>query len=129
MGSRLKKSVVPEHVRQSLSRWKRLVKAKQGSSVTLTNATSITSLDSLIDDTNKDDDFPAQSSMEGSSSTYKDRVLQQDTSEAEGPIFEISPYNGNMEIPYNSTSELYYSLSDNDDDHDHRIASNEIREG
>lgn len=97
MGSRLKKSVVPEHVRQSLSRWR--VKAKQGSSVTLTNATSITSLDSLIDDTNKDDDFPAQSSMEGSSSTYKDRVLQLDTSEAEGPIFEISPYNGNLEVP------------------------------
>ncbi|KAJ0096734.1 hypothetical protein Patl1_29101 [Pistacia atlantica] len=131
MGSTLKKSVVSEHVRQSLTKWRRRVKAKRSSSVlTLVNATSTTSLDSLIDDTNRTDDFAAPpSSMEGSSSTFKDRVLQQDTSEAGGPIFEISPYDGNLEVPYYSDPKHYDRLSDDDDkDHDHQIASYEIRE-
>lgn len=128
MGSRLKKSVVSEHVRESLSKWQRRVKAKRSSSVTLVNATSITSLDSLIDDTNKSDDLAAPSSMEGSSSTFKDIVLQQDTSETGGPIFEISPYDGNLEAPYYSAPEHYDSLRDDDEDHEHQAASYEIRE-
>lgn len=66
--------------------------------------------------------------MEGSSFTYKDRVLWQDTSEVKGPIFEISLFNDNSEVLRYFTPELYYSLSNNEDDRDDWIASNEIRE-
>ena len=53
MGSRLKKAVVSENVRESLSKWKRRVKEKQGSSVALRESQSTSSLDSMGTDINK----------------------------------------------------------------------------
>ncbi|XP_022751467.1 MLO-like protein 4 [Durio zibethinus] len=54
MGSRFKKAVVSENVRDSLSKWKRRVKEKQGSSVALLRESrSTSSLDSMGTDMNK----------------------------------------------------------------------------
>ncbi|XVF59792.1 hypothetical protein PTKIN_Ptkin07bG0304300 [Pterospermum kingtungense] len=48
MGSRFKKAVISENVRESLSKWKRRVKSKQGSSVSgLRGSRSTSSLDSM----------------------------------------------------------------------------------
>ncbi|KAE9612942.1 hypothetical protein Lalb_Chr05g0212341 [Lupinus albus] len=50
MGSKIKKSVISENVRKSLSKWQKRVKNRQGSSCALQNATSETTSDSLLHD-------------------------------------------------------------------------------
>lgn len=116
MGSRLKRSVISENVRTSLSTWKKRARAKQRSSIGLLSATSTTSLDSLIDDMNKIDDFTS-TSVEESSSTAKDSsVLHQDTSGSKHPIFEVLPFEEEkLEVSLHS-DHLYHSFHDDHDD-------------
>ncbi|KAH7566263.1 hypothetical protein JRO89_XS08G0127600 [Xanthoceras sorbifolium] len=96
MGSRLKRSVVSQNVRTSLSHWQRRVRAKKSSSIGLMSTASTTSLESMADDLKKLDDNFASSSNEGSSSmAFKGMsVMHQNTSGSDGPtpIFELSPY-------------------------------------
>lgn len=70
MGSRFKKSVIPENVRKSLSEWQRRVKDRRNSSYALLTATSTTS-DSMLYETDKSN-YCALTSEEGSSSGTKD---------------------------------------------------------
>lgn len=67
MGSRLKRSVVSENVRKSLTQWKKRVRAKQGAAVGLLSMASTSSSDSLVDD-----------DMEGSSSRVEDSPYDDD---------------------------------------------------
>ncbi|KAK0605601.1 hypothetical protein LWI29_028599 [Acer saccharum] len=93
MGSRLKRSVVSQNVRTSLSHWKRRVRAKKSIPGGLLSAASTTSLESMEDDVNQFDNF-ASSSNEGSSSMgFKDMsVMHRDTSGLDGPnMFDSSP--------------------------------------
>lgn len=78
MGSRLKKSVISENVRKSLSKWHRRVKAKRSSSYALLTKTSPTSLDFLlygIDNSNSNKSAFISETEEGSSSGTKDNSL------------------------------------------------------
>ncbi|KAK3224339.1 hypothetical protein Dsin_011364 [Dipteronia sinensis] len=93
MGSRLKRSVVSQNVRTSLSHWQRRVRAKKSIPVGLLSVASTASLESMEDDVNKFDNF-ASSSNEGSSSMgFKDMsVMHRDTSSLDGPnMFDSSP--------------------------------------
>ncbi|KAL6274097.1 hypothetical protein ACE6H2_024789 [Prunus campanulata] len=67
MGARFKKSVVSENVRNSLSVWKRRVKAKQStSSSTAALLRTSTSSDSVVDEMHKIDSFSSNSSERSS---------------------------------------------------------------
>ncbi|TXG59806.1 hypothetical protein EZV62_014379 [Acer yangbiense] len=93
MGSRLKRSVVSQNVRTSLSHWKRRVRAKKSIPGGLLSAASTTSLESMEDDVNQFDNF-ASSSNEGSSSMgFKDMsVMHRDTSALDSPnMFDSAP--------------------------------------
>lgn len=88
MGSKVKKSLVSENVRNSLHQWKRRVKARPGvsSSVALVGATSLSSSVCTMDDDGQIiDDFTVDC-LEGSTSntaqyTHFSQVLQQASSD------------------------------------------------
>lgn len=56
MGSRYKKTIMSENVRESLHTWQRRVKAKHRHDLLLPATSSTMSLDSMVDNDNDDDD-------------------------------------------------------------------------
>ncbi|GAV64850.1 Mlo domain-containing protein [Cephalotus follicularis] len=90
MGSRFKKSVVSENVRQSLSKWQRRVKARQSSASPLLKPSTASS-DSVVDDMNTSDTFDS-SNMERSSSRIEDLSVSshQEASVSQSTIFDRS---------------------------------------
>ncbi|XVE87448.1 hypothetical protein DITRI_Ditri18aG0118300 [Diplodiscus trichospermus] len=97
MGSRFKKTVVSENVRESLSKWKRRVKEKQGSSVALlgdSNSNTNSSLDSMGTDINQDSSLSSSSRGETSAAEKNASFQQQEEASATAPessIHESSP--------------------------------------
>ncbi|KAI9165779.1 hypothetical protein LWI28_020272 [Acer negundo] len=116
MGSRLKRSVVSQNVRTSLSHWQRRVKAKKSIPVGLLSAASTTSLESMEDDVNQFDNFASSSNEVSSSMGFKDvSVMHRDTSGLDGPnMFDSSP-----EEELEASMCLDTLHEDNDHDHNH----------
>ncbi|KAM1479653.1 hypothetical protein ACFX2I_026902 [Malus domestica] len=108
MGSRFKKSVVSENVRNSLHGWKRRVKARQGTSSTATThlVRTSTSSDSIVDETHK---------LESSSSNSSERssFKKQNTS-----FRHLQGGDEKLETPL-SVGPVYDSYSDDNDEGDH----------
>ncbi|TQD73192.1 hypothetical protein C1H46_041280 [Malus baccata] len=108
MGSRFKKSVVSENVRNSLHGWKRRVKARQGTSSTATThlVRTSTSSDSIVDETHK---------LESSSSNPSERssFKKQNTS-----FRHLQGGDEKLETPL-SVGPVYDSYSDDNDEGDH----------
>jgi mlo protein len=115
MGSRFRKSVISENVRISLSRWQRRVKARNSSpNVALLGATT-TSLDSMVHETGRNDDF-ASNRVEGSSSGVQNTSFShQQASMSKDQIYELSP-NDTTQVMISGP--LYDSYSSDDGDHD-----------
>ncbi|KAK6924501.1 Mlo-related protein [Dillenia turbinata] len=89
MGSKFKRSLVSEHVRDSLRVWRRRVKDKHNHPpFTLLTAASVTSLDSMVDEMERVEAI-ASINMEGSSSILEDSSnLRQPASPAQDQAHE-----------------------------------------
>ena len=106
MGSKFKKAVVSENVRESLSKWKRRVKEKQGSSVgLLKESRSTSSLDSMGTDINK------KTYSFGSSSTSQRTPTESSIHESS------SPRGKKLKAPLSFYLEDYISNHDMNDAH------------
>ncbi|KAI6671515.1 hypothetical protein NL676_006400 [Syzygium grande] len=116
MGSKFKKSVIPESVRTSLHGWRRRAKAKQGSSTPLHSVTSVTSLDSLADDMDKFDGLGHhQIGIEGSSLDAEDTSFSHhDESEEQS----FKPALKNDDTPSRLHSGPIFDIYSSDEDRD-----------
>ncbi|PQM39250.1 MLO-like protein 4 isoform X1 [Prunus yedoensis var. nudiflora] len=116
MGARFKKSVVSENVRNSLSVWKRRVKAKQStSSSTAALLRTSTSSDSVVDEMHKIDSFSSNSSERSSFKKRNTsfRHLQGNVMQGEDEKLEFPLCVGPVYDSYSNDKVDYHS-----DDHD-----------
>ncbi|KAI3420664.1 MLO-like protein [Psidium guajava] len=116
MGSKFKKSVMSESVRTSLHGWQRRARAKQTSSTPLLSTTSVTSLDSLADDTDRFDGLDYhQIGIEGSSLDAEDTSFSHHD-KPEEQSFE--PAQKDDDAPGRLRSGPIFDIYGSDQDHD-----------
>ncbi|OVA19626.1 Mlo-related protein [Macleaya cordata] len=123
MGSRFKKSVVSENIRESLQGWhKRAKKLKRDHQKSaLSTATSSTSLDSMVDEMAKTNNVPSSSTPTSSSglkniSSFIQPALH---TQGQGEIYERSPTAENSQASLNFNPVCDSSDEDDDDRKDH----------
>ncbi|ONH97108.1 hypothetical protein PRUPE_7G170200 [Prunus persica] len=117
MGARFKKSVVSENVRNSLSVWKRRVKAKQStSSSTAALLRTSTSSDSIVDEMHKIDSFSSNSSERSSFKKQNTsfRHLQGNVMQGEDEKFEFPLCVGPVYDSYSDDKKVDYHSDDHD---------------
>ncbi|PQQ10807.1 MLO-like protein 4 [Prunus yedoensis var. nudiflora] len=124
MGERFKKSVVSENVRNSLSVWKRRVKAKQStSSSTAALLRTSTSSDSIVDEMHKIDSFLSNTSERSSFKKRNTsfRHLQGNVMQGEDEKLEFPLCVGPVHDSYSNDKVDYHS-----DDHDSSDVKDEL---
>ncbi|XP_077246573.1 MLO-like protein 4 isoform X2 [Tasmannia lanceolata] len=118
MGSRFKKALIAESIRESLHRWHRRVKTKsrQDRSISsLATTTSTTSLDSMADEIGEISNASPSRTLNSSMTDERISALQESIMVESGEIYEQPHSDEALEVP-NCSNPIFDNYNDDNDD-------------